>query len=110
MGACDFTTIGIGKDLRDAYRNAVEDALYECGHDSYNGTISTTNCPDSPEDIRFKKWSTLNAYIEKHVWKVEKWDCKCIELKGKMLRDYKASHGLKKTRKKVYVFFGVAAC
>ena len=43
MGACDFKTIGYGKDLQDAYKNAVESALYEHGHDSYNGTISTTS-------------------------------------------------------------------
>jgi hypothetical protein len=111
MGACDFTTVGIGKDLKDAYRNAVHEALDYYGHqEGYSGTISTTSCPESPEPIRFKKWDTLNAYIEKNVWKVEKWDCKCIELKGKMLKDYKDKHGLKRTRKKVYVFYGVAAC
>ena len=29
--------------MREAYRNACEEAEYENGHDGYNGTISTTS-------------------------------------------------------------------
>jgi len=43
MGACEFIQTAVGKDLQDAYRGAVERAEFECGHDSYNGTISTTH-------------------------------------------------------------------
>lgn len=42
MGGHDFMTIETGKDASDAYRRACEQATYECGHDGYNGTISTT--------------------------------------------------------------------
>jgi hypothetical protein len=43
MGAHDFTTTSLGKSPADAYNRASEEALYEYGHDAYNGTISTTN-------------------------------------------------------------------
>lgn len=29
--------------LREWYKREVQQCLYECGHDPYNGTISTTN-------------------------------------------------------------------
>lgn len=43
MGATDFAVTAFGKTAADAYRNACEAALYESGHDAYNGTISTTD-------------------------------------------------------------------
>ena len=43
MGASNITTTASGKTMDEAYRNAVEDALYDYGHSSYNGSISTTN-------------------------------------------------------------------
>jgi len=42
MGATNFFTYGKGKDIKTAYRQAVDNAYYKSGHDSYNGTISTT--------------------------------------------------------------------
>lgn len=42
MGATLVQQRAIGKDLQEAYRYAVEEAIYENGNDSYNGTISTT--------------------------------------------------------------------
>lgn len=45
MGAHTFETYRDvdGRGAGEAYRAAVEDALYEYGHDGYNGTISTTS-------------------------------------------------------------------
>lgn len=43
MGASLITTTSRGASMKEAYRNAVEDAVYEHGNDSYNGTISTTS-------------------------------------------------------------------
>lgn len=44
MGAHNFETIiYTTANMEDAYRQAVEDALHEAGHDPYNGTISTTS-------------------------------------------------------------------
>lgn len=41
MGACNFLNECVSKNYKDAYASLVEDALYEYGHDPYNGTIST---------------------------------------------------------------------
>ena len=43
MGATLIETNSRGASMREAYNNAVEDAVYENGNDPYNGTISTTN-------------------------------------------------------------------
>lgn len=43
MGAHDFTDVGFGKTIGEAYASACEQAEFEHGHDGYNGTISTTN-------------------------------------------------------------------
>ena len=43
MGVHNFFCYGKGTDLKTAYRQAVEQAYFESGHDPYNGTISTTN-------------------------------------------------------------------
>ena len=43
MGAVSFSTYATGKDVNDAYEKAVNYATFEHGHDSYNGTISTTS-------------------------------------------------------------------
>lgn len=42
MGATLIEVRSTGKDMREAYNNAVEDATYEHGNDPYNGTISTS--------------------------------------------------------------------
>lgn len=42
MGAHNFHTIEYGNNPEEAYRNAVDKAVYDYGHDPYNGTISTT--------------------------------------------------------------------
>lgn len=43
MGASLIEVRGRGSSMIDAYKSAVEDAIYENGNDPYNGTISTTN-------------------------------------------------------------------
>jgi hypothetical protein len=45
MGATNFESIvrGDGLTMEEAYRQAVEQAHYDYGHDPYNGTISTTS-------------------------------------------------------------------
>lgn len=46
MGATEFldTTFGFGvNDMKNAYRNCVDYAVYDYGNDSCNGTISTTD-------------------------------------------------------------------
>jgi hypothetical protein len=43
MGAVNIECELDGKSLEDAYKKAVDYALYEYGHNTYNGTISTTD-------------------------------------------------------------------
>ena len=40
MGACDFDMCVGGRSIADAFKNAVDDALYWHGHAGYSGTIA----------------------------------------------------------------------
>ena len=40
MGACTFMETASGGSMREAFRSAVEDALYENGHGGYSGSIA----------------------------------------------------------------------
>ena len=64
MGATTFGNLAVGKykNASEAYSDLVEDALYDSGHDIYNGTISTTSgfimSDDNPRygTKAFDKW------------------------------------------------------
>ena len=43
MGAETYTINAKGTNVKKIFNNLVEEALYRHGHDSYNGTISTTS-------------------------------------------------------------------
>lgn len=121
MGACDFSNmVWSNKGVCDAYQRAVEAALYEHGHDPYNGTISTTS---RPVDITAKlpRYGTkafdkaVNAlYSGKEVngIKLEKWDCYAVRLRGKELKEFKARCFGPGSRKRGvgWYFFGLAGC
>ena len=107
----DFITFAYGKDMQSAYDNAVKQAIYECGHDAYNGTISTTcgfckcygyvdsNTPwtKTKEGKAIKKaYELLNG--------MDKRDCKGIDL-GKVSNRITHHNGWHK-----FLFFGWAAC
>jgi len=113
MGACDFSRLQLGKfkTAREAYREAVEDAEYEDGHDSYNGTISTTDGfytrTDNPRygTAAFDKWE------EKKLSSLDKRDCVCVEITGAVLKRMKERRGMKgKKGIRAFYFFGMAAC
>jgi len=111
MGACDFGQIEFGKTVDDAYQKACDEALYESGHDAYNGTISTTH-----GFVMFKYnahrdlWKQTDELIEKSR-KIEKWGrCGAMILTGKRAVEYKKRNGLKGKRGVVVCFFGMAAC
>jgi hypothetical protein len=40
MGASEFFTSASGKNVKEAFREATEDARYENGHGGYTGTIA----------------------------------------------------------------------
>ena len=116
MGAHDFSTTKIAKTPREAYKEAVKGALYEHGHDGYNGTISTTDdyyfFDEHPRwgTKKFDDWE--NKILSKEDGPIQKWvACGCVEIKGKAAKEIKEVNGLKGKRGlKVFYFFGWAAC
>lgn len=40
MGACEFSVRAKGRSAREAFQNAVDEALYESGHGGYTGSIA----------------------------------------------------------------------
>jgi len=77
MGAHDFHATAYGETAEEAYKDAVNDALYEEGHNPYNGTISTTGgfvmIPIKSEES-LADW--INRIIDDE--QVQKWgDCAC---------------------------------
>jgi hypothetical protein len=66
MGGTDFEDYAFGKTVRDAYDAAVKSAIWEYGHDPYNGTISTTDgfveikCPKGLTSQEFQ-WIATDA-------------------------------------------------
>ena len=115
MGAENFTMLKIGvfKTAKDAFNEAVDDALYEHGHDSYNGTISTTELTRVITDAPRPNTKAWNALIDKLEREVPKWECIAIEIpKGKAFKKLKLSRYGNKIKKnlKAYVFIGCASC
>ena len=111
MGAIDFELVEIGryKNASEAYSQAVEEAEYDEDHNSYNGTISTTD--------GFRILNTHHRYGTKafHKWgekildDLDKRDCVCYEIKGTALKKMKERRGYKGMRNiKAYYFFGWA--
>lgn len=116
MGATTFYETSFGKDVHDAYRNAVEEALYERGHDSYNGTISTTSGVrlfKKGEHPRygtkaFEKWVDKMTSEEGARYGVDKWgSAGAVEIpRARMLKKHP---NLKGKRIKQFYLFGWAA-
>lgn len=83
MGATNFDhIIYTTASMEDAYQNAVGEALHECGHEPYNGTISTTGgvrpsplagpVPESQID-----WNAISGRLD-HLNKWE--DCEALPI------------------------------
>jgi hypothetical protein len=75
MGASWFEITAYGNTLREAYNNAVEDAEQESGHDSYNGTISTTHTIDDLTDQFKRSKKSFDEYVKMQQDKLHKRDC-----------------------------------
>tara|TARA_Y100001938_G_C7862145_1_gene316122 strand:+ start:234 stop:503 length:270 start_codon:yes stop_codon:yes gene_type:complete len=89
--------------MADAYKNAVEDALHEEGHNAYNGTISTTDgFVDKTEE--FEK--DPEGWVEKAEENTNKWDC-VWGRKAKTVVTDCTRHDFPVNE---YVFVGWAAC
>jgi hypothetical protein len=116
MGAHTFQIVQGGKGLTPnaAYKNLVDTALFENGHDAYNGTISTTSgyvLVDLPKGRKLQK--LIDDICERRhpaYRHIEKWGpAGCIELKGAALTKWRKAHALNGTRARAFVFFGWAA-
>ena len=78
MGAHNFHTTMYGETASEAYRDAVDDALFEEGHNPYNGTISTTN---GFTIIPLRKGETVAEWSDRVIEDegIRKWEeCACV--------------------------------
>ena len=75
MGSCTFYNRTVAPNMKEAYKNLVDDAIEESGNDAYNGTISTTNgFVDVTEKFKKSK-KKLNDFIESAEDVMDKRDC-----------------------------------
>jgi hypothetical protein len=73
MGATQFIDKTRAYSMREAYNQLVEDALEEYGHDTYNGTISTTEgFSDLTSEFR-RSGLSINEFIDKKIENASKW-------------------------------------
>jgi hypothetical protein len=78
MGATDFFVKSQGENIREAYTNAVQDAIDEYGNDIYNGTISTTHDFRDVTNLFEKSGKSVVFFIEEQQEKMQKRDCFAI--------------------------------
>ena len=113
MGATIFGNLAVGryKNASEAYSNLVEDALYDSGHDSYNGTISTTNGFKMRDDNPRYGTKAFTKWEDKMLDVAEKFgNCVCVEITGAVLKKIKENRGYKgKKGIKAFYFYGWAA-
>ena len=117
MGAYSFGIKKVAKTPKEAYKEAVERAEYEYGHDGYNGTISTTNNYYYFREDSHPRWGTKkfdnweDKILARDNSRIQKWGaCGCVEITGKAAKEIKEVNGLKGKRGlKVFYFFGWAA-
>jgi len=79
MGAHNFQDQAYGETAEEAYRDAVESAHYEYGHEPYNGTISTTQ---GFTMIPLIEGETIDAWSDRVIEdeSVRKWEnCACVK-------------------------------
>jgi hypothetical protein len=127
MGGASFDVEirGEGLSMQDAYNQAVQEALYESGHNPYNGTISTTSgvivAPDLPkrEPLTFEEASAhLQHQDESGEWvcwwdrepSPRKWDAAwAIPLAAGPPPENPTGWEPDRT-KPGWLFYGIAAC
>lgn len=101
MGACNFIEFGVGKTADEAFETLVHEAVYEYGHDPYNGTISTTSLSRRPAKVirkRFTEKARQEAVdvAEADDWG-KKWESRAIDCGAT-----KGGH--------MWAFYGWASC
>jgi len=100
MGAHNFHTSEYGKDAAEAFADAQSEALFEYGHNPYNGTISTVH--DFVE-IPLEEGETVDQWASRVLDdpRVQKWEA-CAAVKDP---DFKEENG-----RWYWHFAGWAAC
>lgn len=138
MGATNFFDVAFGKDAQDAYKNAVEQAVWDHGHESYSGTIKEKGgfrlvtptfkidpskleqwcgnwlCTDNSGKFVYQKKipKKYRAFVESVAGIYDdKWGpALCIEITGKRAKEYKVHNNLVGKHGKVFAFMGMASC
>ena len=113
MGATNFGDLAVGryKKASDAYNSLVEEAQYENGHDTDNGTISTTDGFRLSNDNPRYGTKSFDKWEDKMIDNMHKYDCICVEITGAVLKRLKERNGYKgKKGIKAFYFIGWAAC
>lgn len=99
MGAHNFEDRSYGATPEEAYRDAVDRALFDYGHNPYNGTISTTH---GFVHIPLKEGEEEGEWESRILDdpRVQKWeDCA-----------YRVVEGSDENGRRLYIFAGWAAC
>jgi len=112
VGSITFQrTIGGRKMLADeGYRELVEEARFNYGNDSYNGSISTTSGFVMVNKGKRRLNTVVRETLKDESSQIRKWGpAGCIELTGSHLTRWRRQHGLAGTRARAYLFFGWAA-
>lgn len=101
MGACNFIEFKVAKTKEEAFETLVHEAVYQHGHDPYNGTISTTSLSRKPVKVVQKRYTAnailrATAFAEDDGWG-EKWESRAIDCGAT-----KGGH--------MWAFYGWASC
>jgi len=64
MGAEDFYTVSSGKNPEEAFKSAIDETRYECGHRGYTGTIAEKNSFVSCSENVFGSYQEASDYAK----------------------------------------------
>jgi len=113
MGGSDFYEQYVGtKSPAEAFKELVDNAIYEYGHGGYSGTIKEK---DGYRLLNVPSDANIQDFIEDNLEANDKWGpAFCVELKGKELEDIKKRYRMDNEpysdKVRAYVFFGIASC
>lgn len=131
MGGCTFAQTAHGRNVQEAYNNAVRDAQYEHGHGGYTGSIAekdgftvfqmparvtineflrAMNDIDDERELT-GKMKKIEALVRRaYETYDDKWGpAVALVANASEMRSLKESHRLKRTRKVVVYFCGWAS-
>lgn len=89
MGGIDFYVSSWGKDAKDAYTKAIEEAEYEHGNDPYNGTISTTDGFTDVTNEFLNSGLDVRTFMDRKLQRCEKRRCYAICLQKPVINNNK---------------------